>query len=102
MLKKNNVLFNLIEKSNVWILILLVTFLSITLGKNNSNSNDPNLLSPDKLQKISEIERQITTSATLGFKSSFEMKENTDFLLTPALLVHEAISDDILITYPTE
>jgi hypothetical protein len=31
-----------------------------------------------------------------------EMKEHVDFLLTPALLVQEAISEDIIITYPTE
>jgi hypothetical protein len=30
------------------------------------------------------------------------MKENADFFLTPALLVQEAISNDIVITYPTE
>jgi hypothetical protein len=30
------------------------------------------------------------------------MKEHVDFLLTPALLVQEAISEDIIITYPTE
>lgn len=33
---------------------------------------------------------------------SLEMKEATDFLLTPALLVQEAISPDVIITYPTE
>lgn len=36
------------------------------------------------------------------FQPSLEMKENVDFLLTPALLVQEAICDDIVITYPTE
>ncbi len=36
------------------------------------------------------------------FRSSLEMKENADFFLTPALLVQEAICEDIIITYPTE
>lgn len=36
------------------------------------------------------------------FQESLEMKENADFLLTPALLVQETLSDDIVITYPTE
>lgn len=36
------------------------------------------------------------------FQPSLEMKENADFLVTPAILVQEAISDDIIMTYPTE
>ena len=41
--------------------------------------------------------------SSLGnFQSSLEMKENVDFLLTPAILVQEAISDDVVITYPSE
>ncbi len=36
------------------------------------------------------------------FQTSLEMKENVDFLLTPALLVQEAICEDVVITYPTE
>jgi hypothetical protein len=34
--------------------------------------------------------------------SSLEMKENVDFLLTPALLVQEALSSDVIQTYPAE
>lgn len=41
-------------------------------------------------------------SATVNFMPSLEMKENVDFLLTPVFLVQEAISDDIIITYPSE
>jgi hypothetical protein len=33
---------------------------------------------------------------------SFEMRENVDFLLTPAILVQESISDDVILTYPEE
>lgn len=33
---------------------------------------------------------------------SLMMREQVDFLLTPALLVQEAISDDIVLTYPEE
>jgi hypothetical protein len=33
---------------------------------------------------------------------SLEMKENVDFFLTPALLVQECISEDVIITYPGE
>lgn len=39
---------------------------------------------------------------TGNFRPSLDMRENVDFLLTPALLVQEAMSDDVVITYPTE
>lgn len=34
--------------------------------------------------------------------ASFEARELTDFLLTPALLVQEAVSDGVILTYPEE
>ena len=43
-----------------------------------------------------------TRTAAMGFAPSLEMKENADFLLTPALLVQEAIRDDVVLTYPSE
>ena len=46
--------------------------------------------------------RQILNAATQVFQPSLEMKENVDFLLTPALLVQEAMSRDVMITYPSE
>lgn len=49
------------------------------------------------------IARRIASGYGLRpFQPSIEMKENADFFLTPALLVQEAISNDIVITYPTE
>jgi hypothetical protein len=33
---------------------------------------------------------------------SLEVREQIDFLLTPALLVQEAVSDDVILTYPEE
>ena len=33
---------------------------------------------------------------------SLEVREQDDFLLTPALLVQEAISDGVILTYPEE
>jgi hypothetical protein len=36
------------------------------------------------------------------FEPSLEMKENVDFLLTPALLVQQVMSEDIVGTYPSE
>jgi hypothetical protein len=33
---------------------------------------------------------------------SSEVREQTDFLVTPALLVQEAVSDGVILTYPEE
>ena len=33
---------------------------------------------------------------------SLDVREQTDSLLTPALLVQEAISEDVILTYPVE
>ncbi len=44
-------------------------------------------------------------SSALGgslFLPSLEMKENVDFLLTPALIVQECLMPDVLPTYPSE
>lgn len=37
-----------------------------------------------------------------NFRPSQEMKENVDFLLTPAILLQEAITDEVVVTYPSE
>ena len=54
------------------------------------------------MQKMTELNRQITTAATQTITPSLEKKEAVDFVLTPALLMQEAMSDNIVITYPTE
>jgi len=46
--------------------------------------------------------RSATRMATTGFRPSLEMKENADFLLSPALLMQEILSDEIITTYPSE
>jgi hypothetical protein len=37
-----------------------------------------------------------------NFTPSLEMKEKADFLLTPALLMQEVVSDGTVLTYPEE
>jgi hypothetical protein len=51
---------------------------------------------------LEELGRQIIEGSTQAFRPSLEMRENVDFLLTPALVVQEAMSEDVLITYPWE
>ena len=38
----------------------------------------------------------------LGVDVSMALREHDDFLLTPALLVQEAVSDGVILTYPEE
>jgi hypothetical protein len=51
---------------------------------------------------LEDLGRQIIEASTQAFRPSLEMRENVDFLLTPALLVQEAMSQDVLTTYPWE
>ena len=55
-----------------------------------------------QVQKENIASRIASNYGMVNFESSLIMKENVDFLLTPALLVQEAISDHIIITYPSE
>ena len=55
---------------------------------------------------LNEKERILDRYSTPGqFEDSYmsrEVKENEDFLLTPALLVQEALAEDVVPTYPRE
>ena len=74
----------------------------------SSPANDPNTAGEpnsvtDAEQRASDIAmRSATRMATTGFRPSLEMKENADFLLTPALLMQESLSYEIVATYPSE
>ena len=85
----------------VLVLILLLVLLTQVLGDNQRTQPLRSRTLPEVYKK--RIARRLASSYGLGpFQPSLEMKENADFFLTPALLVQEAISDDIVITYPTE
>jgi hypothetical protein len=47
-------------------------------------------------------QRNASAVASSPFTPSLEMKENVDFLLTPALVVQQAVSGDGPIIYPSE
>jgi hypothetical protein len=81
---------------------ILVACFSLGSGTGNAPvPNDPNAARA-YMQKLVELDRQITTAATQTITPSLEKKENVDFVLTPALLMQEAMSEDTVITYPTE
>jgi hypothetical protein len=83
-------------------LLLLILFTQV-LGDNQRPRPPRSRRGPVTESQKQHIAGQLASSYVLGmFRPSLEMKENEDFLLTPALLVQEALSDDIVITYPTE
>ena len=83
--------------------LLLLILLTQVLGDNQSPRSPRSRSGPVSEAHKQRIAGQIASVYGLGpFQPSLEMKENADFLLTPALLFQEAISNDIVITYPTE
>jgi hypothetical protein len=53
-------------------------------------------------RQASSAERVANAVVSSPFKASLEMKENVDFLLTPALVMQQAVSGDGAIIYPSE
>jgi hypothetical protein len=87
----------------IMILIVSLLLLAEVFGNNRSSqSMSQNKVSVTEAQK-EHIARGIASGFGSGpFQPSLEMKENIDFLLTPALIIQEAFSENIIITYPTE
>jgi hypothetical protein len=86
----------------VFFVILLTSCLSPDSDRTKILTEDPNTTAEAKAQAEAAALRSATKSATTVFAPSLEMKENVDFLLTPALLVQEAMSNDLITTYPSE
>jgi hypothetical protein len=57
---------------------------------------------PPSSVKDAAIKSQVWRMISGNFETSIEMKEDADFLLTPAFLVQEAIDEKSLITYPLD
>jgi hypothetical protein len=53
-------------------------------------------------REASSAHRMTDTLVSSPFKPSLEMKENVDFLLTPAMIMQQAVSRDGPIIYPSE
>ena len=85
------------------LVVILLLLLSRVLGDNQASISSIRRKIPVPEAHKERIARQIASNYGRGpFQPSLEMKENADFLLTPAILVQEALSDDIVMTYPTE
>lgn len=92
-------------------LVVLLCLICLCLNCSNSVSlpvtdpntaGDPNDVTDAEQRARDAALRSATRTATAGFKPSLEMKENVDFLLSPSLLMQEALSDEIITTYPSE
>jgi len=87
--------------------LVIVIFLLLCFSLNPVNGSaskvaDTKTSDDSKDRRKDEIRKRMTKSASANFRLSLEMKENVDFVLTPALLVQEVISEDVVITYPSE
>jgi len=87
----------------VILVVLIPTCLSlICVSGASALAKDPNMGADARVRARAAALRAATRAATTGFRPSLEMKENADFLLTPALLMQEVLSDEIVTTYPSE
>jgi len=77
------------------ILLAMLAPVSLSLSSHNAIpvGSGPGVGLDPKARAEASALKAASNAATLGFTPSLEMKENADFLLTPALRVQEAMSD---------
>ena len=95
------------KKRSLWFVGLISILLPLCISIVFANKPTPKTKDVGRSKTILDraapaTRRDILSAATRAFEPSLEMKENVDFLLTPALLVQEVMSTDIVITYPSE
>ena len=83
-------------------LMVAMCFLHASGDAANRTTNDPNSFAALTAPAQRPVRRQILKAAMTAFAPSLEMKENVGFVLTPALLVQEIMSEDVVVTYPCE
>ena len=99
---------NHITKKNARLCIILLGVVSLLLFGSTRNQASVSVDASDESEARSvqqlppEVTRQIMGQTSADFAVSQEMKENADFLLTPAILLQDAMSEGIVITYPSE
>src|SRR5579859_7415858 len=80
------------------------TVLFLVAGNSQPQSLTPQAPGPIHPKEVDERKAAEAASAkqmSRVFAPSLETMERTDFLLTPALLMQEAISENVVITYPS-
>lgn len=90
--------------------VLAVGLISVALGLVMGAARAPDSGLPPVIQRLSEARSSAESAAAMRAlqvhprmaEPSLAVREQVDSLLTPALLVQEAISDDVVLTYPEE
>lgn len=86
-----------------WLAALMAICLSSVWAAAMSNVGHPQGRKDDVRDQLRDAAfRSASKTATIGFKASLEMKESVDFLITPALLVQQTMTEDVIPTYPAE
>lgn len=88
-----------------WMLLILLTGVSLGLSMGIGSTPDNGL--PPGWRQLEEEMKAGRGPGVLNLDYSMvdlsmAAREQVDFLLTPALLVQEAVSDDVVLTYPEE
>jgi hypothetical protein len=87
------------------LVVVAVVFLACCAAARSVDHPPTNLEKKDTAVSaaVDNVVRKGLSRRFMGhFDTSLEMRENVDFLLAPALLVQNAISRDVVITYPSE
>jgi hypothetical protein len=82
------------------LILLAVSVLNPWNRQKNASQKPQNQLPKEQIFKEDlSLQQGLYSGATYP---SFEMRENVDFLLTPAILVQECLSEGVIFTYPEE
>jgi hypothetical protein len=82
------------------LLVLLPCPISIRPKDQPAMQNSCDQISNEQIYREDALLRQGAYSGATD--PSLEMCENVDFLLTPAILVQESITEGVILTYPEE
>lgn len=88
--------------------MLMGTFLVLAMGAGSNPGRDlasagaRGLIFPGSPEFDAMMRAQLAPGSDPMADLSLATRENVDFLLTPALLVQEAVSDGVVLTYPEE
>lgn len=95
-----------------WIVraVLFIMLMCVLLCLGMGAAKAPDREMPPGMRKLMDmptVEERLTAMRNLHINftaedSSLDLREQMDFLLTPALLVQEAVSDGVVLTYPEE
>lgn len=85
-----------ISRISVFVLLIILFSLLIALDSFGRKSTE------GESSEWLEARKIATTNSQAFYGPSVEMRENVDFLLTPAIMVQQAIDPESIITYPNE